>query len=457
MNLKCIISSIFLLGVLSLGTVYAQEEGQEAPTDDLGNVADAFQEAFFEALKQKGIENYQLALDALNKARAHAGDNLEQQAVIYFEEAKNYKSLKQYPEAEEAYLSTLDLTNNRVDVMEGLYDLYYVQKNYEKAIPLVEKLVVTEEDYKEDLANLYARTKDYDKAIALLDELDQSWGESTYRTALRRRVYRESGNKSGAIQNLENKVQGSAKSEQDYLNLIFLYGEEGNVDKAFEVSQQWIAQFPESELVHLALYKLYFNKGEYQKSVASMSKVFASKTIDNDQKYAVLTDFLQFASQRPELEQELDRVVSDLDMSGNGKIYQELGEYYNAKQDKQTALRFYEKGLKANPENFRLLVNTILMNIDLQNHQTAATLAADGLEYFPAQALLYLLNGVAHLGMNQPEVAVESLEYGLDFILDDPRMERDFYDQLGKAYGAMGSTKKANNYKQKAAAIHLDN
>jgi len=446
-----------LTGILSLGAVHAQEEAQEPSTDDLGNVSDAFQELFFEALKQKGIENYQLALDALGRARAHAGDDPQQQAIIYFEEAKNYKSLKQYQEAEAAYLSTLDLAIDRIDVMEGLYDLYYLQKNYEKAIPLVEKLVVTEEDYKEDLANLYARTKDYDRAIALLDELDESWGESTYRTALRRRVYRESGDKSGAIQNLEAKVQSSAKSEQDYLNLIYLYGEEGNVNKAYEVSQQWITQFPESELVHLALYKLYFNKGEYQKSVASMGKVFASKTIDNGQKYVVLTDFLQYASQRPELEQELDRVVSELDMSGDGKIYQELGEYYNAKQDKQTALRFYEKGLKANPENFRLLVNTILTNIDLGQNKKAASLATEGLEFFPAQALLYLLNGVANIGMNEPEIAVESLEEGLDFVLDDPRMERDFYDQLGKAYRAMGSTKKADEYKQKAADIQLDN
>ena len=29
------------------------------PDDDLGNVEDEYQELFFEALKQKGIENYQ--------------------------------------------------------------------------------------------------------------------------------------------------------------------------------------------------------------------------------------------------------------------------------------------------------------------------------------------------------------------------------------------------------------
>ena len=42
------------------------------PTDDLGNVSDDFQVHFFEALKQKGIENYELALNALDKAEVAA-------------------------------------------------------------------------------------------------------------------------------------------------------------------------------------------------------------------------------------------------------------------------------------------------------------------------------------------------------------------------------------------------
>ena len=53
-------------------------------TDDLGNVSDSFQDNFFEALKQKGIENYELALHALEKAEVAAGDNQVNKAVVYF-------------------------------------------------------------------------------------------------------------------------------------------------------------------------------------------------------------------------------------------------------------------------------------------------------------------------------------------------------------------------------------
>lgn len=451
--------TFLLAGLFTLSGLLAQNTpikfGER--DDDLGDVSDAYQEAFFEALKQKGIENYELALNALAKARNHAGNDVDQLAILDFEEAKNLKALKRYPEAETAYLATLDQVGERMDVMEDLYDLYYLQKNYNKAIPLVQKLMARDSDYKEDLANLYARTKQYDLAIELLDELDESWGESVYRTALRRRVYRESGNKEGAIQNLEAKVEANPKNEQDYLNLIFLYSEEGDVDKAYKTAQDLLKQHPESELVHLALYKFYFDRGEFPQGIRSMNVVFNSNKIDNNNKYKVLSDFLKYVSANPELDDELEKLISGFDIGSNGKLYKQLGDYYAAKEDKSTALRFYEQGVAVDPDNYQLLVNTILIKIDLQQFESAESISEDGLALFPAQSLLYLLNGVARIGLNDADGAVENLEMGLEFVLDDPRMERDFYQQLSKAYDSLGNTKKAATFREKAASINLSN
>ena len=49
---------IFLLAIFLFPQMdYAQVDFNKKPDDDLGNLEDAFQENFFEALKQKGIEN----------------------------------------------------------------------------------------------------------------------------------------------------------------------------------------------------------------------------------------------------------------------------------------------------------------------------------------------------------------------------------------------------------------
>ncbi len=52
----------FIIGILLIPQpTFAQVDFNKRPDDDLGNVEDEFQEYFFEALKQKGIENYDRA------------------------------------------------------------------------------------------------------------------------------------------------------------------------------------------------------------------------------------------------------------------------------------------------------------------------------------------------------------------------------------------------------------
>ena len=445
-----------MLALFVAVSAYAQDD-PDAPTDDLGNVTDAFQTHFFEALKQKGIENYELALNALAKAEKAAKGDPTQLAVVQYEMGKNQIELKRFQEAEDNLKQVLSVTGEQMDVMETLYDLYYQQKNYEAAIPLVQRLIPLDEDYKEDLANLLHRTKRFDEALTLLDELDETWGETAYRNALRRQIYRITGDKEGAISNLENKIDKNPKNEQDYLNLIYLYSEQGDTQKAFQTAEELLSQQPNSQLVHLALYKFYLDADRVDEAQASMKIVFNSTQIGQDNKYKVLNDFLNYLRSHPEQETMLEDVVASFSGSNNGRVYQQLGDYYVAKDQKSAALPFYEKGVSLDPDNFSLLKNTLLLQIDVRKYDQAYQLSGSGLEIFPAQPLLYLLNGVAANGMERPDDAIESLEAGIDFLLDDPKMEKDFYQQLSISYQLKGNQKKADQYAAKASQINSPN
>jgi len=428
-----------------------QNDTVKNPMDGLGDVDDAFQEYFFEGLKQKGIENYELALEALNLAEKATNSEVNK-AVVYFEMAKNFTYLKNFDRAEENYKKVLTSQGDRLDVLEHLYDLYHKQRDFEKAIPIVKKLIPFDEDYKEDLVNLYTHTKEYDKAIDLLDQLDASWGESDIRNALRARIYRVTGNTQGAINNIEQKIENNPKNEREHLNLIFLYSEQGEVEKAFKASKQLLESNPDSKLVHLALYKFYLNENNATEAIKSMKIVFATNEVDKETKYKVLGDFIQFVENSPEHEEHLNEVVNEFSQE-NGRVYEKLGDYYMAKDKKVEALDFYEKGIKITPDNFNLLKNTLLLQIDFHKFKEAQKLSSEGLDLFPAQPLLYLLNGVANNGLSQSDKAIESLETGLDFVFDDPTMERDFYQQLSFAYNQKGNLEKSKIYAEKAANI----
>lgn len=438
---------------------YSQERESDSiknPMDQLGVVSDAFQENFFEGLKQKAIENYELALSALSRAEI-AATSTENKAVVYFEMGKNFAELKKYDQAEENYKKVLASVGERLDVLEHLYDLYYQQQDYVQAIPLVKKLIPFDEDYKEDLANLLTLTKQYDEALKQLDELDLSWGESDIRNALRLQIYRATGNTEGAIEDLEQKIDMNPKNEREFLNLIFLYSEQGDKEKAFETAKNLLKNNPKSQLVHLALYKFYLDSDNTKEALASMKIVFSSDQIDKESKYRVLGDFIQFVNHNPEYEADLEAMAAYFSEENGAKVYEKLGDYFSAKSKKEQALSFYEKGIAKSVDNYNLLKNTILLQLDFKKFSDAAALSKKGLEIFPAQALIYLLNGVANNGLQQSENAIESLETGLDFILDDPKMEYDFYNQLDIAYTAKGDLKKAKLNAEKAAKIKLSN
>lgn len=447
---------LLIIGILTIPThTFSQRTKPivEEPTDDLGNVSDAFQEFFFEALKQKAIENYELALDALKKAEKAAKKNPENLAVVYFERGKNLSKLKRYEEAETSLKDALEINDKQLDVVDALYDVYHKQRKYQEAIPLVEKLSETDNDYKEDLANLYYRTKQYQKSLDLVNELDALWGENYFRNNLRKQIYRATGNSSKELDNLVTNINSKPKKEKEYLHLIFLYSEQGKPEKAKETSKELLEKFPKSQLVHLALYKFFLEEGKTEEAINSMKIVFKASSIDAESKYKVLGDFITFVNDNPQYENELEEVVTLFPEDANGSVYEKLGDYYRTKNKPESALSFYEKGIKKDSDNFSLLKNTLLLQIDLKKYDEALTLSTEALEIFPSQALLYLLNGVANNQMGKTDDAIENLQTGLDYLFEDSKMEKDFYIQLQKAYTVKGNTKKATIYQNKINAL----
>lgn len=444
----------FLFVFLTLGAT-AQENPEDAPTDDLGDVTDEFQEYFFEALKQKAIENYELALEALQKAEKATKESESELAVVQYEKAKNLVELRRYDEAEMLLEQVLVLQEENLDVMESLYDLFYRTRNYDKAIPLVLKLVKKDPEYKEDLANLYTRVKKYDEALEILDDLDAAYGETPYRDTLRASIYKQTGNNEAQITTLESKVEANPKKEQDYLNLIYLYSEEGNNEKAFATAKELLKNNPKSELVHLALYKFYLQSGETESAIQSMKKVFVSSKIEKENKYRVIGDFISFVESNPSYEAQLETIVADFSQE-NGQVYEKLGDYYVVKNRKEDALAIYEKGIANDQDNYSLLKKTLILQIELQRFKEAANLSENALDIFPAQPLLYLFNGVANNGLQASDKAIDILEIGVDYIIENPIMEKDFYTQLEKAYLSKGNTKKAAEYAKKAQNIVIE-
>ncbi len=450
-NWKYIWCVCLFFGV-SMNIVFSQEiePQQDVNIDDLGNVSDEFQENFFEALKQKAITNYDKAIEALQKCiEIDPKPN-----YLYQELGKNYLELKLYEQAEINFDKVLKEKPNDHHVLELLFEVYFKQNKYKKSIDVVEKLVTHNSMFKEQLANLYFLEKRYDDALTVVDELNDEYGVDDYRRQMRKRIASQITNPNNQIAQLKQKINENPKVEQNYLNLIFLYSQANQKPEAYQTAKQLLEKNPKSELVHLALYKFYLEENKTDQAIKSMKIALKSKKIDTESKYKIVNDFLPFLDKNPQYETELTEIISLLSGNqDNAKMYTELGHFYYKKDQKEQALNFYERGIKANTNDFGLLKKILLLQLDLKRYEKAETGSELAIEMYPAQPIFYLVNGVSLINLEKSEKAIEILTLGIDYVIEDQKMESDFYKQISEAYLKIGDETKASEYQKKVLQL----
>jgi len=188
-----------------------------------------------------------------------------------------------------------------------------------------------------------------------------------------------------------------------------------------------------------------------------MKIILTSSEINPEAKVKVLNDFIDFVSIHPEFEPDLLEVTTMVSNDKSPNTLLELAQYYLKIGDKTKALSYFEDILKKEPNNYSVLKDVLLLQLDLGLNDKAAEKSEQTIELFPAQPIFYLINGVANNKLKKQKKAIESLETGLDYIIDDVKMEIDFYTQLSLAYQLDNNVTKSQTYAKKAEALTKGN
>ncbi len=442
---------LFILSMIFLTSgLYAQEqvESEDVNKDDLGQAVSEFKESFFDALSEKAKGNYDKAISHLNKCLELQPES----AAVEFEIAKNHFGNKAFAKAESSILNAINLRGRDEWLLDFLYEVYNEQKEYEKALAIMEELTAKNDIYEEFLPSLYYRLNKNDEALAVIEKLDLRLGEDDRRNRLKAVLTKKQQRQvraNGSIASLEEKIKRNPKDEQSYINLIYMHGRNNDTSAILEVAQQLEKNIPKSDAAQLALYKIYFENNQTDKGFKSLEKVLKSDQISEETKLKVLNDYIAIAGTNPDaaagMDRAMDWISDDID---NPKAYKAMGDFHLKKNDPNQALAFYEKGLEVDATNFDLIKSAALLSIDVKDYTKTLKITNDAVELFPAQPLLYLLNGVAHNGLNQPDDAIEALETGQAYLIDEVKLETDILQQLAIAFDKKGNSKKASAYRK---------
>ena len=197
-------------------------------------------------------------------------------------------------------------------------------------------------------------------------------------------------------------------------HLVEIYVKERNYSKAIDVQQKVIAQNPKEKeyLVRLFLYNR-----EYKKAVDLMNAL---------EKHKALSTSLKMLKQSLEARKNIGvKTESPNDVSTLKKSFENEKSY-----------KTLEKILKLSNDN----INDLLKYSKL------------GIELYPSQSFVYLINGKALNMQKEYKNALLILQNGIDFVIED-NMEIDFYKEIAKAYKGLGNIDQENKYIKKAKQL----
>jgi tetratricopeptide (TPR) repeat protein len=419
---------------------------QETPNpEEIAAVDDAFENNFYEALTQKAIENYDRAIVSLQKCLDKEANN----PVIYHELGKNYFALKNYAEAQNSFQKAIDLNPKERWYWNGLYDVFYETKDYNNAIRIVAKLIEFNKDFQDDLVSLYMYTNQKDKALALLSDMEQTTNLSQTMEYYKLQLERTPEIDKPQKDDLEKEIQKNPLVEQNYIDLIYQYSESNNEEKAFEVAKQLAENIPNSDWAHVSLTKFYLNNNDGQNASNSMFKVLESTKIDNRIKHRVFNEFLIFASNNPEYLNNLEKAITLLDEDRTVNVSKEVAKYFLKKNKLDEAVLYFEKSIENQPEDFESFEFLMQLLVQKKQYDKLDKYANQQLELYPTQASLYFYSGIALLNLNKTKEAISKFEEGVDYVVENLNLEKEFYTQLAISYEKLGDLKKKEMYLSK--------
>ena len=443
------IASLLIFGFM---ISFNHSVAQAAP-DDIALVSDEFQEYFYEALKQKGIENHDKAIEALQKCLQMQPNN----AIVYNELGKNYLKIRNYKDAYDSFEKAAQIDPQNRWFWHGMYDVCYQTQDYHQSIVVVNTLITFDAGYKEDLTSLYMYTQQFDKALALINELNESAGKSEKREAYKMQILQNSKFQGSERDNLTAQIAKYPKEESNYIALIYLYSNSNQEEKAMEVARQLEKEIPESDWAQVSLFKFHLNNNDGTKAVLAMNQVLESDDIDSKIKHRVLNEFLIYTKNNPQHDADLEKAVGYFKHDAEVAVAKEIGKFYQNKKDWDKAMKYYEMDANIHPDDIETAILLFQVYTEKQQFDVLAQKAEEQTEMYPLQPEFYYYAGLAYNQLKNFKKAKDLLETGLDFLLDNIPLEINFNIQLGEAYNGLGDTKKKETYFKKADQLLKQN
>jgi len=216
-----------------------------------------------------------------------------------------------------------------------------------------------------------------------------------------------------------------------------------NYEKSNEYFEQCLALDDQNDVIYFKIAQNYLDAKKYEEALQYLEKV---RALNPENKwYAKLYIDIKIDSGTPR--DEVRKMIKEFEPVAKNKYL--IQSLYRKMYRKTPRVTYKTKNLKPLPstgdklpalwqqKQYKKLIETGEKMLDEQ----------------PDNPKIYLYIAKAYLAVNKPKKALEYLEMGTDFILNDKETRKAYYLEMIKAYQSLNKPKKVKLYKQKLEKI----
>ena len=446
-------NSIWLLvavwTLVSCGTVKSTREkpavalAQSSLTPEQQRKYDYF---FLEAMRLKEKKDYASAFGLLQ----HCLDIHPNAASALYEVSQYYMFLRQVPQGQEALEKAVANTPDNYWYSQGLASLYQQQNELDKAVTLLEQMVVrfpAKQDPLFNLLDLYGRQEKYDEVISTLNRLEKRMGKNEQLSMEKFRIYLQMKDDKKAFQEIESLVQEYPMDMRYQVILGDVYLQNGKKQEAYDVYQKVLAAEPDNPMAIFSMASYYKQTGQEELYQQQLDTLLLNKKVTPDTKVGVMR---QMIVENEQADKDSTQIIALFDRimkqeQDDPQIPMLYAQYLLSKNMESESVPVLEQVVDLDPTNKAARMMLIGAAVKKEDYKQIIKVCEPGIEATPDALEFYYYLAVAYNQAEKPDSVISICKRALEHTTADSKKEivSDFYSILGDMYHTQKQMKEA--------------
>ena len=446
-------NSIWLLvavwTLVSCGTVKSTREkpavalAQSSLTPEQQRKYDYF---FLEAMRLKEKKDYASAFGLLQ----HCLDIHPNAASALYEVSQYYMFLRQVPQGQEALEKAVANAPDNYWYSQGLASLYQQQNELDKAVTLLEQMVVrfpAKQDPLFNLLDLYGRQEKYDEVISTLNRLEKRMGKNEQLSMEKFRIYLQMKDDKKAFQEIESLVQEYPMDMRYQVILGDVYLQNGKKQEAYDVYQKVLAAEPDNPMAIFSMASYYKQTGQEELYQQQLDTLLLNKKVTPDTKVGVMR---QMIVENEQADKDSTQIIALFDRimkqeQDDPQIPMLYAQYLLSKNMEAESVPVLEQVVDLDPTNNAARMMLIGAAVKKEDYKQIIKVCEPGIEATPDALEFYYYLAVAYNQAEKPDSVISICKRALEHKTADGKKEivSEFYSILGVMYHTQKQMKEA--------------